>query len=369
MSRSLRRLRRKPADGALHCGLRAALGGVLLLLGGCQWGTYYGQAILGQVEILTHQKPLVHLISAPQTPEALREKLSLILTIRRFAETGLDLPVGRNYKDYVDLGRPQAVYCVFAAPEFSLRAKTWCYPFVGCAAYRGYFSERKARDYARDLRHQGYDVAIGGAAAYSTLGWFADPVLNTIIDRNPEELAGLIFHELAHHIFYVADDTTFNESFATTVEREGVRRWLEAGNPGDMARYRTTWDRQADVLKLLAGYRRRLEDLYAGLQPEAFKRRQKAEIFDALQNDYRALLTGWGDNGSANSWLQQPLNNAHLVSVGSYHDLVPAFQRLLNACHTDFAVFYRVCKRLAKLPQAQRRVLLATPDKLLEPTS
>jgi predicted aminopeptidase len=347
---------------------RAALAAlVALLICGCQWAGFYGQAIRGQIDILARQRPIAQLTSSPQTPETLRQRLSLVLEIRRFAGGELLLPVGGHFLEYADLGRPEAVYCVFAAPEFSLDAKTWCYPFVGCAAYRGYFSKADARDYADRLAAEGYDTAVGGAPAYSTLGWFADPVLNTFIFRYPEDLAGLIFHELAHQIFYAADDTTFNESFATAVEQEGVRRWLQAGHDGDIERYRKNRERRSEVLDLIDRHRRRLASLYATNQPDTAKRRAKADIFADLKSEYRRLLRTWGATGDDNAWLQQPLNNAHLVSVESYHDLVPAFHDLLEACRGNLDAFYSACKRLAEMPREERRRMLASPHKLLTP--
>jgi predicted aminopeptidase len=320
---------------------------------------------MGQLDMISRQEPIARLLASPETPEPLRRRLTLVLAIRKFAETQLDLAPDGNFLQYADLGRPYAVYCVFAAPELSLEPKTWCYPLIGCAAYRGYFSENDARSYAGCLQAQGYDVAVNGADAYSTLGWFSDPVLNTFVDRTPEELAGLIFHELAHKIFYVADDTTFNESFAVTVETEGVRRWLGAGNPGDYRRYQRSRDRQGQVLALYVDVRRRLEKLYAGRQPDRLKRREKATIFAELESELKALRNAWGETATARPG--QPLNNATIVSVGAYNDLVPAFQRLLSACQGDLAVFYRVCQHLADMPRQERRRLLDAPTELLEP--
>jgi predicted aminopeptidase len=339
---------------------------LLLLLSGCSSASFYSQAIQGQLDILSKKRPLADLIDSDETPAELSRRLTLILEIRRFAESELDLPVGKNYLEYVDLGRSQAVYCVFAAPEFSLEPKTWCYPFVGCTAYRGYFSENGARMQALNLQGQGYDVAIGGAAAYSTLGWFADPVLNTFVDRPTEELAGLVFHELAHQVLYVADDTTFNESFATTVEREGVRRWLEAGNPGDPERYQKNWRRKSATLKLVDKYRKRLKALYASPFPQTAKRWEKAALFEGLKSEYLAMTRDRGVQGGATGWLDQPLNNAHLVTIASYHDLVPLFRHLLEACRGDLGVFYRACIYLSRQSRERRLQLLEAPFSLLK---
>ncbi len=212
----------RPASAGRLCAAALALVPLLALAAqGCRQVAYYGQAVAGQVEILNLQEPLPRLIEDPATPEALRQRLALVMDIRRFAESGLSLPAGGHYLAYADLGRPFAVYSVFAAPEFSLTPKTWCYPVIGCAAYRGYFSATAAREYAAGLREASYDVYVAGVPAYSTLGWFRDPVLNTFIHREPADLAALVFHELAHQVLYVRDDTTFNESFAKVFVVEG----------------------------------------------------------------------------------------------------------------------------------------------------
>ncbi|MEJ2657639.1 MAG: aminopeptidase [Desulfobacterales bacterium] len=195
-------------------------------LTGCSSIRYYGQLISGQISILNKRQPIHQILEEPDAPEKLKQKLKLILDIRKFAKDDLFLPADDQYLSYVALERRFAVWNVYATPEFSFSAKTWCYPIIGCAVYRGYFSETDAFNYAEQLKAKGYDVYIGGVVAYSTLGWFDDPVLSTFIYSSDIKLAALIFHELAHHLLYVPDDTTFNESFATTVEQVSLRRWL-----------------------------------------------------------------------------------------------------------------------------------------------
>src|SRR6266446_9628019 len=212
-----------------------SLGVVLLAVSGCQTLSFYKQAIKGQYQLLAHRQPIEKLIANPATEARLKQKLELLQKLRAFADHDLKLPVDGHYSKYVDVHRPFVVWNVEAAPEFSMEPKTWWYPLVGSLEYRGYFSERSATNYGAALRHKGYDIFVGGVDAYSTLGWFNDPVLNTFI-LNPEaDLAETIFHELGHQRVFAHGDTDFNEAFATAVGQEGTRRWLRA--QGDNAAY------------------------------------------------------------------------------------------------------------------------------------
>ena len=190
-------------------------------------GCYLLQSVRGQLSLMSKREPISAVIDKPSTPAALRVQLEAVTAIRDFASHDLGLPDNGSYRAYADVGRPYVVWNVVAAPEFSVDPKLWCYPIVGCVAYRGYFAEAGARRFAAGLRTDGLDVVVGGVAAYSTLGHFDDPILNTMMEWDDVELAAIIFHELTHQLLYVANDASFNEAFATTVEEEGVRRWLE----------------------------------------------------------------------------------------------------------------------------------------------
>ncbi len=333
----------------------------LVLFSGCQSMEYYDQAFRGQYRILQDRQPINQIIDDPQTSPTLRKKLAYVLEVRRYARKALQLPVDDNFLTYVDLKRPYVVWNVFAAPELSLVPKTWCYPLVGCAAYRGYFSQTDARRYAAALSHQGYDVYVGGVTAYSTLGWFDDPVLSSFMRLSDARLAALIFHELAHRIFYVADDTTFNESFATTVEQEGLRRWQRAGgHPHLYRQYRQEYERQQIFTRLILKYRQKLRQLYQNGLAAAAKKTRKAWIFQQLRDEFDTLKKKQPPLAAYDRWVQQPLNNAHIISVAAYHDLVPAFENLLAAQHGDLPAFYRICRQLAKKTKKNRLQILNT---------
>jgi predicted aminopeptidase len=325
----------------------------------CQSIQYYGQAIGGQLNILRNRKSISELVKDPATPVTLRQKLLFILSVRGFAEKNLRLPVNDDYLSYVELDRPYVVWNVFAAPEFSLTPKTWCFPIVGCVAYRGYFSEQGADRFGDSLKQRGFDVYIGGAIAYSTLGWFDDPVLSTFLNLSEAETAALIFHELAHSVLYVPDDTAFNESFATAVEQEGVWRWqVEANNPKGYEKWLHQLQQHQKFTGLVLKYRTRLQDLYEGNLPLNEKRNQKAALFNQMRSEFTQLKSDLGDMDVYDYWFKYPLNNAKLNSVTTYYDWVPAFNRILSEAGGDLEKFYRRCRQLAKKEPAERNRIL-----------
>ena len=328
---------------------------------------YYSQAVLGGAGVLVKRRSIDRLLEpgrAEVLSAAIRERLLLALQIRDFASRELGLPENRSYRTYADLERPYAVWNVVAAPHLSLDPKTWCYPFAGCAAYRGYFDERTARRYGDRLAARGYDVRVGGVAAYSTLGWFADPVLNTFLDYTDADLAALIFHELAHQVAYAKDDSAFNESFATAVEVAGVRRWLRSQDRSDeLAAFEWGRQRRRDLNRFLVEVRDELATIYRSEGGDERKLALKAGVFRSLAARYRReLVPAWraAGNGAAGGesdmggWLTR-LNNADLVSVATYNDLVPAFQALLEASGESLPAFYAEVERLAGLEAAARR--------------
>jgi predicted aminopeptidase len=343
-----------------------------LMLASCQSVHYYAQAIDGQLSILNNRQAISDILADPQTSQKLKTRLVFLLEAREFAQTQLDLPAGKNYLTYVDLKRPYVVWNVFAAPEFSLAPKTWCYPIVGCAAYRGYFSEAAARNYANDLQEKEYDVYVAGVSAYSTLGWFDDPVLNTFLRLSETDSAALIFHELAHQVLYVRDDTSFNESFASAVEQEGVWRWLKRRNsPEIYNQYLKKFKLYQIFIELIMQYRDQLDALYRSSQPNSEKRIKKAQIIRQLKADFEALKNDNPGLSRYDMWISQSLNNAQLVSVVAYQDFIPAFRKMIRENKGDLRSFYEACRRLAKKQKDQRQRhlqrYLSDSDSILTP--
>jgi predicted aminopeptidase len=329
--------------------------GLALVLSGCQSVNYYIQAIEGQISILNDRRPVSELLNDPRTPEQLKTRLEYLLEVRIFAQDELSLPVGNNYLSYVDLRRPCVVWNVFAAAEFSLAPKIWCYPVVGCASYRGYFTEKAAHDYASFLKENGYDVYVGGVTAYSTLGWFDDPILSTVIGLSATNSAALIFHELAHRVLYVRDDTAFNESFATAVEQEAVRRWLKSRESSEAYnRYLDQFQLHHQFVELIMKYRDVLEQLYCSRQSESEKRLKKDQIMRQLKNEHEILKKNNPGLSRYDDWFRQPLNNAQLISVLAYQDFVPAFQKMIHEKNGDLKQFYEACRLLAEKHKDER---------------
>jgi predicted aminopeptidase len=332
-----------------------------LVLGGCATSEYYSQAVAGHLAIMHLAKPIPERIADPATPRALREKLVRVQEMRNFASRELGLPDNGSYRSYADIGRPYVVWNVFAAPEFSVTARQSCFPVAGCVNYRGYYAQAEADRYGNEWRARGDDVYVGGVPAYSTLGWFDDPVLSTFIRYPDAELARLLFHELAHQEVYVKDDTVFNESFAVAVEREGVRRWLaQHATPADRAAYDTLQERKREFVALVLRYRDRLAALYREPLPDAEKRAAKARVIAEIKDDYGKLKASWGGYAGYDRFFAQDLGNAHFASIATYTQLVPAFEELLAREDNNLPRFYAAVRALAALPKAERDAKLGS---------
>jgi len=331
-----------------------------LLLTGCGNLGYYLQSVQGQFGIWQREVPVERLLEDSALDPALKAQIERALRIRDYATRELGLPDNRSYRSYADLARPFVVWNVFAADEFSVEPKQWCFPFAGCVNYKGYFSEAEARGLAQQLAAEGHDVYVGGVPAYSTIGWFADPLLNTFIRYPEPELARLLFHELAHQVVYVKDDTVFNESFATVVEQAGVARWLaDHGSTTDRERFAQLQRFRTDFRRLVVEARSALAKIYAGEAGVEEKRRRKAEIFAGLRRAYEAQRLEWGGFAGYDRWFAQPLGNAHLASVAIYTQQVPAFEALLAQQGGDLSRFYAAVRELAALPAGERKARLA----------
>jgi len=315
----------------------------VLQIGGC----YYLQAASGQMELLRKRTPIAAVIDDSGSSAQLRQRLTMVQEARQFAVDELLLPDNESYRTFVDLERDFVVWNVIAAPEFSLRAKTWCYPIVGCVAYRGYFSEKTARKKAQKLRAKDYDVFVGGVAAYSTLGRFADPVLNTMMRWSDTELVGVLFHELAHQRLFVKGDTGFNESFATAVAEIGIDRWLRShGQQSEIQEYKARGELRQTMMQLVDASKIELDTLYASDDDDDLKREKKHGILARLSSDAQSVVQQ--QPFTTTNWLQPPLNNARLVSLVLYRGQLDTFRDLLTSCDRELNCFYQAAEKLAK---------------------
>lgn len=320
-------------------------------------GCYYMQAASGQLEVLRKREAIADVISDPQTPPELAERLRLVQEAREYSITELGLPDNKSYQTYSDLQRDYVVWNVFAAPEFSLTPKTWCYPVAGCVSYRGYFKEDAALRQALKLEKDGYDVHVGGVSAYSTLGKFNDPVLSTMMHWDDVQLVSVLFHELAHQLLYVKGDSRFNESFATAVEEFAIERFLKGKTMSEaVPDYEEGKDVRRDAAKLIAVAQSDLKALYEQDIEDHDKRRLKQQRIDQLTTDLRATMEAGGLDAS--SWLQKPLNNARIASQTLYEGRLPEFRVMLERCEDDIECFYAEARRVAKLDKPERDAYL-----------
>ena len=343
--------------------LRALLPFALLapLLCGCGTLRYYSQAVTGHLELMRRAAPIEEELARDAVPPELKAKLRAVLRIREFASRELALPDNGSYKRYADLGRQYVAWNVFAAPEFSIEAVRSCFPFAGCVGYRGYFAEADAQAEAAAMRARGNDAHVGGVPAYSTLGWFDDPVLNTFIHYPEAELARLIFHELAHQQLYLKNDTRFNESFATTVEQAGVARWLAAnGDEGRRAAFERSQRVKREFVALILKYRTLLEAYYRQDLPLEAKRLGKAQRFAEMEQEYRELKLSWNGFAGYDRWFAAKPNNATLASVALYTEWVPPLRALLEQEGGDLPRFYAVVKALSELTMDERDARLGS---------
>jgi predicted aminopeptidase len=337
----------------------------LCLTSGCSSMGYYAQSIGGHLALLRAARPVPEVLDDARSDAALKQRLALTQRMRDFAVSELKLPDNASYRRFADLKRPAAVWNVVAAPELSLQLKTWCYPIMGCAGYRGYFDRDEAESYATALREDKLEVSVYGVPAYSTLGrlpgdWMADPLLNTFIQWPEGELARLIFHEISHQVAYAPDDTEFNESFATAVERIGGARWL-ATQASEQARdeYARFDGRRQDFRAFTMSYRDKLDALYRSAAADADKRERKAALMAQLRSEYETMKAQrWGGFSGYDGWFARA-NNASFGVLAAYNALVPDFERLFERSGRDFPRFYAEVRRLAALPKPERRAALS----------
>lgn len=348
---------------------RLILAAVLLAgVSGCAQLGYTVQAMQGQLSLMSQAKPIDDWLSDPLTTNELKERLRRVRSIRTFAAKELSLPDNGSYKKYADLKRQYVLWNVVATPELSVKPNQWCFPVAGCVDYRGYYSKAAAQSFANNLQRDGFDVRVSGVPAYSTLGWFDDPVLSTFIAYPDAELARLVFHELAHQVAYAPGDSSFNEAFATAVEEFGVERWLTVqGSDALREDYKVHQQRRQDFLALLAQYRLQLEENFSSMESDTTKRARKAVIFQSLQTHYVDMKKQrWGGYEGYDRWFSEPMSNAHFALIATYHDLLPAFRQLLTTKQT-LPAFYQSVRALAKLDKKKRREQLARYQPPAEP--
>ena len=332
---------------------------LLALVPACSTLGYYSQAISGHLDLISRERPVAEVIEDKASSAELKRKLVLSQRVRQFASEALHLPDNDSYKQYADLERPYVVWNVVATPAYSIKPKEWCYFIVGCLSYRGVFDKQEAEQLAKELKVEGLDVSVFGTAAYSTLGYFDDPLLNTMLRHGDTNLIGIIFHELAHQMVYVENDTAFNEAFATAVEQEGLRRWFNrAGKPGEYEAYLQKKRYRHAFYGLIIRTREKLETAFAAAATDKEKQRSKEQIYLGFKHEYKAWREASGYAGFDN-WMQRDLNNSHLALIATYQELVPTFINVLASVGGDMLKFYETVKILGEKDKKTRASLLA----------
>jgi predicted aminopeptidase len=343
-----------------------ALAGLLLIAWiiaghtGCAGPGYYAQAVSGQLRLMHARQDIDKLLNDPGTDPALAGQLSSAGEILRFARESMNMPAGDSYTSYVRVEGDAMVWNVIATEEFSLEARTWCFPVAGCVPYRGYFKHEKAQDFASRLKKKGMDVHVSPAAAYSTLGWFSDPLPSTMTSGSDVRLAAYLFHELAHQRLWVKGDGRFNEAYASFIEEVALRQWLKSQDRDEeLAQWASRRNAAADFRDLVGEVRMKLSQLYQSAAPDHEKRTRKAGIFETIPVTLEQLRTDrWEGRKYYASWSKGPYNNARIAIFSTYEGAHCAFAGLWEEAGGDVRIFHRLAEKRATLESTQRQAWL-----------
>lgn len=338
---------------------RLGLISCLLLFTGCSSIAYLSHTASGHLQLMSKRQSIASVLEQQSTSLQTRQALKSVQDIRKFASESLGLPDNKSYTHYVDLQRDYVTWVVFAAPELSLQPVSWCFWIVGCVPYRGYFAQEKAAKFADQLSAKGLEVYTSPVAAYSTLGWFSDPVLSSMLNRGVVATADTIFHELAHQQLYIKDDTDFNEAFATAVARAGVRDWLVSISKHELLkRYEQSLAKKDQIYDGIQTLRQQLKDVYASSESVADKRKQKELALHSYRQTTTELINKWQQADRYRAWALQDINNAKLNAISTYQDLTSDFLALLEVCNNEYSKFYKVVASTQKLEKIERRKYL-----------
>lgn len=331
---------------------------LLITLTSCSSISYYSQAISGHLDLMSRQRPVQEVIEDHNTPDQLKRKLELSQQARIFASKELHLPDNESYKNYADLERPYVVWNVVATRAYSIKPKQWCFLIVGCLSYRGIFDKNEAYQLAAELRESGMDVSVFGTAAYSTLGYFDDPLLNTMLRHGDANLIGVIFHELAHQTVYIENDTAFNEAFATAVEQEGLRRWYIATNQTDeYEKYLVNKQYRHEFYSMITHTREQLANAFDKAKTDEEKQYNKQAIYRSFKTEYKQWRRT-REYDVFDQWMQRDLNNSHLALIATYQEKVPTFINLLASVDGDMQRFYELVKTVGEKDKDSRELFL-----------
>jgi predicted aminopeptidase len=314
----------------------------------------------GHLALMNKRVDIDDILEQADTDADLKQRLQLVQQIRAFSVDQLALPESASYSNYVQLDRPYVLQNLFAASEFSTQLHRWCYPIVGCTSYRGYYDEERLYEYVAQLKTLGFDTHIGYVPAYSTLGWFDDPVLSSFIDWPDYRLAGLLFHELTHQRLFIDDDTQFNESIAVAVQLAGTELWLKSVHKDtQMGEFKRWIEYRRKVVSLIGQTREKLGQLYKSESSDAIKRDKKQAIFTASRESYSVIAENMNYRGGFKNWFAGELNNAKIGSVSAYNTHAPAFLAMISALDYDFSAFFEMAYAIGAMDRTEREQCLA----------
>ena len=335
----------------------------IFMVAGCAGPAFYTQAISGHLELMNGRTEINEILADNKTDPALQQRLKLAMEIRSFAIEQLGLPDNGSYTEFVQTGRPAVTWNVVAAPEFSIEPKRWCFIVSGCVSYRGYFEQHKAVRFSNKLEKKSYDVTVSPAIAYSTLGWFDDPLLDTMLQYQDDQLAAVIFHELAHQQLYVKGDTEFSESYASFVEETGVREWLKSrGSEKLLARRQAMNEASTEFNELIRITREQLNEVYTSGSGEEEMRKQKKVVFTNMESEYQLMVdASWGGQDYYRSWFSRELNNAQLALINLYQGGGCAFEKLYQSAGGNMLLFQQLAAGRGALSKQKRAAWLNQP--------
>ena len=338
---------------------RIVLISCLLVSAACSSVGYLTHTAGGHLELMSKRTSITSVLQQNNISAETRLALTNVQQVRSYASNTLGLPDNKSYTHYVELDREYVTWVVFAAPELSLQPVSWCFWIVGCVPYRGYFDQQKAVDFAEQMALQGFEIHIGSVAAYSTLGWFSDPVLSSMLNRGRVATADTIFHELAHQQVYIKDDTDFNEAFASAVARAGVRNWLQdSGELKLLARYEQGLVEKDQIYQQIQQLRQRLRLIYKSSATESDKRARKELAFNEYRDKTSKIISAWEHGDRYRPWALDGINNAKLNAMSTYQELITDFLSLFKACDKAYTKFYHVVASTHKLSKPERRNFL-----------
>ena len=329
--------------------------GILLSISACSTLGYYAQSAKGHLELIQKQRPIPQLLNDPKLSPQRKKTLNLVQEIRQFAHERLKLPNNGSYTKFAELHRPAVTWNLVLTPRYSIVPAQWCFPLIGCIAYKGYFSKSRALREVTKFSQLPYDLYLAPSTAYSTLGWFKDPVVSPMLDQGIIITAETIFHELAHQQVYHKSDSDFNEAFATAVGQAGTRLWLAEKHPENLAAYNNYLRKQQQFTQLLLDTIQELDQFYQSEQTPQNYALGKQQRIQKLKSNYQKLKQSWQGDTRYDAWFDKPINNARLALLGVYYQSVPHFAKQLQRHNYNFKAFYQEMNRLKHLSIEERK--------------